>query len=182
VPLSLGHLDPEDPLQPASEGRRDPDALVESLDISFELGGRDVAALRAPGVPPDTAEVAEAALRERVVELRSALGADQRALQVVVVLPTALPPVECASRTRCTLSNSSREIRGWWMPSCSAPFHRTMPAYTVRARIADVVTVRRRYCNPASTLAELETPSSAAWTMRKMTTAAAAAKAIRNSG
>jgi hypothetical protein len=93
VPLSLGHLDPEDPLQPASEGRRDPDALVESLDLSFELGGRDVPALRAssaPGVPPDAAEVAEAAFGERVVELRPALGADQRALQVVVVLPAAL--------------------------------------------------------------------------------------------
>jgi len=45
-----------------------------------------------------------------------------------------------------------------------------------------VVAVRQRYCNPASTSAERETPSSAAWTMRKMKTAAAAANAIRNRG
>lgn len=43
-----------------------------------------------------------------------------------------------------------------------------------------VVAVRQRYCNPASTSAVRETPSSAAWTMRKMKTAAAAANAIRN--
>src|SRR5262245_22732003 len=42
-----------------------------------------------------------------------------------------------------------------------------------------VVTVRQRYCNPASTPAEVEIPSSAAWTIRKMTRAAAAANAIR---
>jgi hypothetical protein len=53
----------------------------------------------------------------------------------------------------------------------------------VRARIADVaVAVRQRYCNLASTSAEPEIPSSAAWTMRKMKTAAAAANAIRNRG
>jgi hypothetical protein len=45
-----------------------------------------------------------------------------------------------------------------------------------------VVAVRQCYCNPASTSAERETPSSAAWTMRKITTAAAAANAIRNIG
>jgi hypothetical protein len=45
-----------------------------------------------------------------------------------------------------------------------------------------VVAVRQRYCNPASTSAERVTPSSAAWTMRKMKTAAAAANAIRNRG
>ena len=45
-----------------------------------------------------------------------------------------------------------------------------------------VVAVRQCYCNPASTSAERETPSSAAWTMRKMKTAAAAANAIRNRG
>jgi hypothetical protein len=50
------------------------------------------------------------------------------------------------------------------------------------ARVADVVAVRQRYCNPASTSAERETPSSAAWTTRKMKTAAAAAKAIRYRG
>jgi hypothetical protein len=43
-----------------------------------------------------------------------------------------------------------------------------------------VVAVGQRYCNPASTPAELEIPSSAAWTMRKMKRAAAAANAIRN--
>jgi len=42
-----------------------------------------------------------------------------------------------------------------------------------------VVAVRQRYCNPASTPAVLEIPSSAAWTMRKMKKAAAAANAIR---
>jgi len=45
-----------------------------------------------------------------------------------------------------------------------------------------VVAVRQSYCNAASTSAERETPSSAAWTMRKMKTAAAAANAIRNRG
>jgi hypothetical protein len=45
-----------------------------------------------------------------------------------------------------------------------------------------VVAVRQCYCNPASTSAERETPSSAAWTMRKMKTAAAAANAIRKRG
>jgi hypothetical protein len=52
-----------------------------------------------------------------------------------------------------------------------------------RARVEDVVVaVRQRYCNPASTSAVPEIPSSAAWTMRKMKTAAAAANAIRNRG
>jgi hypothetical protein len=45
-----------------------------------------------------------------------------------------------------------------------------------------VAAVRQCYCNPASTSAERETPSSAAWTTRKMKTAAAAANAIRNIG
>jgi hypothetical protein len=44
-----------------------------------------------------------------------------------------------------------------------------------------VVAVRQRYCNPASTPAEVESPSSAAWTMRKMKRAAVAANAIRTS-
>ena len=57
------------------------------------------------------------------------------------------------------------------------------PGEVVRARAADVlVAVGQRYCNPASTSAVPETPSSAAWTMRKMKTAAAAANAIRNRG
>ena len=45
-----------------------------------------------------------------------------------------------------------------------------------------VVAVRQCYCNAASTSAERETPSSAAWTMRKMKRAAVAANAIRNRG
>jgi len=60
ISLALGNLGPENALQPASERRRDPDALVESLDLSFEHGGGDVAALRAsraPRVPPDAPEV-----------------------------------------------------------------------------------------------------------------------------
>ena len=52
----LGDLDPEDALKPPPERRRDPDTFIESLHLSFELGGRDVAALgaaRATRVPPD---------------------------------------------------------------------------------------------------------------------------------
>jgi hypothetical protein len=61
--------------------------------------------------------------------------------------------------------------------------HDLNPQQAVRVRVADVVVaVRQRYCNPASTAAEREIPSSAAWTMRKMKTAAAAANAIRNRG
>jgi hypothetical protein len=57
------------------------------------------------------------------------------------------------------------------------------PGEVERARVEDVVVaVRQRYCNPASTSAVPEIPSSAAWTMRKMKTAAAAANAIRNRG
>ncbi|HEX6227893.1 MAG TPA: hypothetical protein VFZ41_00330 [Solirubrobacterales bacterium] len=93
MPLPVGDLDPEDPLQPAPERHGDLDAFVKGLDLPLELGGRDVSALQAAspaGVPPDAAEVAEAALGDHVVELRAALGADQRALQVVVVLPAPL--------------------------------------------------------------------------------------------
>ena len=61
--------------------------------------------------------------------------------------------------------------------------HDLDPQRAVRVRVANVVVaVRERYCNPASTSAEREIPSSAAWTMRKMKTAAAAANAIRNRG
>jgi len=58
----------------------------------------------------------------------------------------------------------------------------TSRSQSAAARGRFVVAVRQRYCNPASTSAVRETPSSAAWTMRKMKTAAAAANAIRNSG
>jgi hypothetical protein len=61
--------------------------------------------------------------------------------------------------------------------------HDLDPLRAVRVRVANVVVaVRERYCNPASTSAEREIPSSAAWTMRKMKTAAAAPNAIRNRG
>jgi hypothetical protein len=89
----LGNLGLENALQPAPESRRDPNVVVQGLDGSLEFGRRDVAGLRtrrATRVPPDAAEVAEAALGDGVVELRATLRADQRALQVVIVLPAAL--------------------------------------------------------------------------------------------
>jgi hypothetical protein len=47
VSLALGDLGPQDPFQPPPERRRDSDAFVKGLDLTFELGGWDVACLRA---------------------------------------------------------------------------------------------------------------------------------------
>jgi hypothetical protein len=69
MPLALGDLGPKNPLQSAPERRRDPDLLVEGLNRAFEIEGRNVpsrGAARASGVPPDAAEVPEAALGDRV--------------------------------------------------------------------------------------------------------------------
>ncbi|HEX6579299.1 MAG TPA: hypothetical protein VF195_00255 [Actinomycetota bacterium] len=104
MPLALGDLGPENSLQAAPERRRDGDAFIEGLDLSLEVGGLDVPALRASratGVPSDAAEVAKPTLGDCVVQARAALRADQRALQVVVVLPAPLPA--CGVRVKHVL-------------------------------------------------------------------------------
>ena len=78
MPLALVDLDPEHAIQPPPERRRS-GLLRTGLDPSFELGGRNVAALGAAcasRVPPNAAEVPEAALGNRVVQLRAALGVE----------------------------------------------------------------------------------------------------------